>query len=312
MALTGSQLDLAARMYAPEIALELQQMGSYWRNLVDEERAEGDRILFSKLGAAQGTRQITSRLMDREYSDYTAERRVIFPIPLEYATAIDKFDEVRFLSSPQQNIVKSAAMELGRQMDDIVIAAIGGTASLEVGGASSSEVFDTTNQQIVDTDNSFAFTSLASASTPLNEGKLIHAKNILATNFVDVGAEEIYVVGNARQFHLLLSRLGTLNQARRDFLDKAPLTIPGVDSALGGFLGMTYVRSERIPQISSKDVVYVFPKSAMKLAVWQDIATRVFIDEKKALSPVAVACNMIVGATRMYKQKVVQILCATS
>jgi hypothetical protein len=89
-----------------------------------------------------------------------------------------------------------------------------------------------------------------------------------------------------------------------------PLTVPGLDKGLDGLFGMRFIASERLGVDGSSDqYAYVFPKSALKLAIYKDLGVDVHKRYDKASNPTEITANLGVGAVRMFEEKVVRILC---
>ena len=306
MALSGSYNDLYVRQYTDMIEHELQQKGSRLRGLVNIETAMGERRYFNKLGKL-GSYTRTSRLEAVQLQDQTNERRFVTPTYIEAAVGIDDIDLIRYQRSPQPELAEALALELGRQMDTIIINALGGSAEREVNGSFSAAAFDATNFQIAVNSNSLAATSM-SGDTGLHEGKLIQAKQKLLSAYATDGNEELYVVGPAKQLAGMLSRAFASDSAA--YMQGMPqVNLPGLEKSLDGLLGMRFIMYEDSGTSSGDQYVYVFPKSAVKLGVWKDINFRVDDRVDMAGGVKQVKANMAIGAVRMFEEKVVRILC---
>lgn len=298
MALGGSYNDLFIRQYQDMIDHELQQDGSRLREAVTVEQVQGERTYFNKIGKV-GSYQRTARLEDVQLSDQTFERRYVSPIRIESAVAIDQMDLDRYLRSPQPELAQAMAKQLGRQMDDIVIAAIEGDAARELNGSLSSAVFDTSNFQIAVNSNLFAGSSMT-GDTGLHEGKLIQARQKMETAYAIAPNELLFVLAPAKQIAGMMSRSfsqqGAAFRAGNPYLDQ--------------LLNVQYIPHEGLGVDGSSDQnAYVMPKSAIKLGVWQDIKFRADERLDKAGAPTQLMANMSVGAVRMFEEKVVRILC---
>ena len=306
MAFTGNELDFYVRKYTDMIDHELQQKGSILERFVTREEAMGERTYFNRIGAVSSALHNT-RFENVPISELTAERRLVSPSTIFSAKHLDELDLIRMAKSPESDVVRAITMELGRAKDDIIIQAAVGTALREVAGAGSNVTFDTTNQQVADTY--ITKSDLSAGSVMFHEGKLMEAIRILQTNFVD---EELVVVANAKQLDYLRYRIANKLYARKDFMSKEPLMIPGLDEALDGFLGCRFIKSERVPQSSSKDQVLVFPKSAIKLGIWKDVRVDISLRRDMVGLPIQIMADESLGAVRMDEKKVVSILNATS
>jgi hypothetical protein len=306
MALGGGFQDHYVRMFRDGLEHELQQKGSKLRALVTVEAGMGERTYFDKIGVATSYTR-TTRYEDKQIGNNTFERRLVTPTLLESNYIIDELDLVRYANSPENDVVRAMTMELGRQIDDVIINALGGTAGRELNGASSNVAFDTSNNQIAVNTNTY--TSLT-GDTALHEGKLLLAKRILQTNHIDLDMEDIFVVASAKQMANLMARMKDTGIGRQDFLNMMPLTVPGLDRGLDGLFGMRFIASERLGVDGSSDqYAYVFPKSALKLAIYKDLGVDIHKRYDKASNPTEITANLALGAVRMFEEKVVRILC---
>jgi len=180
---------------------------------------------------------------------------------------------------------------MGRAMDDVVIAALGGTAfSGETGSTS---------------------VSLPSSQKPFNSeqsdgltiAKLLDAKKILDLADVDPSIQR-YLVCGPRQ---IANLLGTTQVTSSDFNTVKALAQGQIDS----FLGFKFIVSNRLPfDATNTDdrLCYAFTSDAIKLAVGKDVMARIDERADKSYSTQVYYC-MSIGATRMEEEKVVEIAC---
>ncbi len=298
MALGGSYNDLYVRQYTDMIDHELQQDGSRLRPAVTVEQVQGERTYFNKIGKVSSY-QRTTRLEDVQLSDQSFERRYVTPIRIESAVALDQMDLERYLRSPQPELAQAMAKELGRKMDDVLVGAIEGTAARELNGALSAASFDTSNFQIAVNSNLFAGSTM-SGDTGLHEGKIIQARQKMETAYAIAPNEMLFVLAPAKQIAGMMSRSfsqsGAAFRAGNPYLDQ--------------LLNVQYIPHEGLGIDGSSDQnVYVMPKSAVKLGVWQDVQFRADERIDKAGAPTQLMANMSVGAVRMFEEKIVRVLC---
>ena len=306
MAYTGNEIDFYKRKFNDMITHQLQQDGSKLEAVVTIEDAMGERTSFDKMGSGEAAEH-TARFEEIAISRISAERRLLTPTTIFDARHVSDLDIIRAANNPQSDVVKAITMALARKKDDIIIAAAVGTAMREVEGSASNVTFDTSNSRVADTF--IGYSDLSAGSTMLHEGKLQEAARKLQAAEVE---EPLFVIANANQLANLRYRAAKLGWTRTDFLGKQALTIPGLDEALDGFLGMRFIRSERVPQVSSKDNVLVLPKSAIKMGQWK--ALRVDVREKHdhVGFPLQVYADETIGAVRMDELKIISVLNATS
>lgn len=298
MALGGSYNDLYVREYTDMIEHELQQKGTLLRPHVTVERVLGERTYFNKIGEVSSY-QRTSRLEDVQLSDQTFERRYVTPIRIESAVAIDDLDLDRYTRSPQPELAQAMAMKLGRDMDDIIIAAISGTAARELNGSLSNAAFDTTNFSIAVNSNLFAGSTM-SGDTGLHEGKVIQARQKMETAYAIMPNERLVVLAPAKQIAGMRSR--SFSQQGAAFFSGNPY----VDN----LLNVEFVPHEGLGVDGSSDqIAFVMPQTAIKLGIWQDVKFSSALRIDKAGDPLQLKANMSIGAVRMFEEKVVRILC---
>lgn len=311
MAITGNQVDLYQRKYSDLIEHELQQKGSVLEAVVTQEAGVmGERMYINRIGASDTAAEHTQRWADVEPSESTFERRYLTPINVHDAKFVDELDLVRG-ANPTSQVVQQVVMGMGRQKDRIIFNAFGGSAAREVAGASSAATFLSANTIAVN-DNGFG-TAYTTDTTPLHEGKLNKAVQLLSSQYVNANDSEIFVVGSANQLTRLRARLVQVGYGRKDYMDKAPLTIPGLDMSLDGYLGLRFVIYNGLADAANltggDEYVYVMAKDAIRTGVWKELSVKVTPREDKVGTPIQIAAYMSMGAVRMDENKIVRIVC---
>jgi hypothetical protein len=257
---------------------------------VDVESVVGKNAFFDQVGKT--TAQLrTSRHADTPQLDTPHSRRRVSLADYEWADLIDNADKVRLLIDPTSSYAKAAAAAMGRAMDDVVIAALGGTSY--TGETGSTSVTLPAGQKPYS----------ASQADGLTITKLLEAKKILDLADVDPSLPRFFLCG-PRQISNLL---GTTQITSSDFNTVKALAQGQIDS----FLGFKFIVSNRLAfDATNTDdrLCYAFTSDAIKLAVGQDVLAR--IDERADKSySTQVYYAMSIGATRMEEEKVVEIAC---
>lgn len=278
------------QQYSSNVQLLSQQMGSVLRGAVDVESVVGKNAFFDQVGKT--TAQLrTSRHADTPQLDTPHSRRRVSLADYEWADLIDNADKVRLLIDPTSSYAKAAAAAMGRAMDDVIIAALGGTSYTGETGSTSVTLPDTQK------------TSTASQTDGLTVAKLLAAKKILDSNDVDPSLPRFIVCGPTQISDLL----NTTEVKSSDYNTVKALAMGQLDS----FLGFKFIMSNRLKfDATNTDdrLVYAFTQDAIKLAIGQDVVAR--IDERADKSySTQVYYSMSIGATRMEEEKVVQIPC---
>jgi hypothetical protein len=282
------------QQYSSNVQMLSQQMGSYLRGAVDVESVVGKNAFFDQVGKT--TAQLrTSRHADTPQLDTPHSRRRVSLADYEWADLIDNADKVRLLIDPTSSYAKAAAAAMGRAMDDVVIAALGGTAfSGETGS---------TSVPLPSGQKPYSASQGNDAAERLSITKLLEAKKILDLADVDPSIQRYFVCGPTQISNLL----GTTQITSSDFNTVKALAQGQVDS----FLGFKFIVSNRLvfDATNTDDrLCYAFTQDAIKLAIGQDVIAR--IDERADKSySTQVYYAMSIGATRMEEEKVVQIAC---
>ena len=279
------------QQYSSNVQMLSQQMGSYLRGAVDVESVVGKNAFFDQVGKTTAVLR-TSRHSDTPQVDTPHSRRRVSLADYEWADLIDNADKVRLLIDPTSSYAKAAAAAMGRAMDDVIIAALGGTSY--TGETGSTSVTLPSGQKPYSGSNQ---------TTGLTVDKLLAAKKILDLADVDPSLPRFIVCGPTQISDLLNETEVTSS----DFNTVKALAMGQLDS----FLGFKFIVSNRLKfDATNTDdrLVYAFTSDAIKLAVGQDVLAR--IDERADKSySTQVYYAMSIGATRMEEEKVVEIAC---
>jgi hypothetical protein len=278
------------QQYSSNVQMLSQQMGSLLRGVVDVESVVGKNAFFDQVGKTTAVLR-SSRHADTPQIDTPHSRRRVSLADYEWADLIDNADKVRLLIDPTSSYAKAAAAAMGRAMDDVIIAALGGTAY--TGETGSTSVPLPAGQKPYS----------ASQTDGLTVAKLLKAKELLDLADVDPSLPRFIVV-SPKQISDLLN---TTEVKSSDFNTVKALAQGQLDS----FLGFKFIVSNRLKfDATNTDdrLAYAFTSDAIKLAIGQDVIAR--IDERADKSySTQVYYAMSIGATRMEEEKVVEIAC---
>jgi hypothetical protein len=278
------------QQYSSNVQMLSQQMGSVLRGVVDVESVTGKSSFFDQVGKTTAVVR-SSRHADTPQIDTPHSRRRVTLADYEWADLIDNADKVRLLIDPTSSYAKAAAAAMGRAMDDVIIAALGGTAY--TGETGSTSVVLPAAQKPYS----------SSQSDGLTITKLLEAKRLLDAADVDPSIQR-YLVCGPKQISDLLA---TSQVTSSDFNTVKALARGEVDS----FLGFQFIVTNRLKLDATNTddrLAYAFTADAIKLAVGQDVLAR--IDERADKSySTQVYYAMSIGATRMEEEKVVEIAC---
>lgn len=138
MAQNVSSVDQAfTEQYSALVYNLCQQKGSKFRNRVRNETVNSARnAYFERLGLASA-QEITTRHGDTPLNEIPHSRRRLTPADYNTATLLDNADQLKMLIDPRSPYANAQANELGRTIDDIIIAAVYGSVSTGQSGATS-------------------------------------------------------------------------------------------------------------------------------------------------------------------------------
>jgi len=272
------------QQYSNNVQMLSQQKGSLLRGAVDVETVVGKNAFFDQVGVATAQKRLT-RHADTPQIDTPHARRRVSLVDYEYADLIDNQDKIRTLIDPTSSYAMAAAFALGRAMDDEIIAAVSGTAYTGETGSTATSL--PAAQKITE-----------AGSDGLTIAKLRNTKEILDSGNVDPSIPRYIVVGPKQISDLL----GTTQVTSSDFNTVKALA----NGEINTFLGFNFIVSNRLSKTGSKRLNLAFAMDGVKLAIGQDIMTRIDERSDKGYATQVYVCQSI-GATRMEEAKVVTI-----
>ena len=281
----SSQITTAfVQQYSSNVSMLSQQKGSLLRKAVEVESVVGKNSFFDQVGAATAQKR-TSRHADTPQMDTPHARRRVSLVDYEYADLIDNQDKIRTLIDPTSSYALAAAYALGRAQDDEIITAVAGTAYS--GETGSTSVALPSSQKITE-----------SGTDGLTIAKLRSAKEIMDSGNVDPSIPRWIVVGPKQITNLL----GTTEVTSSDFNSVKALANGEVNS----FLGFNFIVSNRLTIGSSKRLCLAWAQDGMKMALGQDIMTKIDERSDKGYATQVYVCQSV-GATRLEEEKIVTI-----
>lgn len=285
------QIDTAlVRQYHANVEHLVQQRGSLLRDCVRlETGVVGEQAFYDQIGASNAKKR-TTRHGDTPLMNTPHARRRVSLYDYEWADLIDKQDKLKTLQNPESSYAVSAAMALGRSMDDEIITAINATAY--TGKTGSTAVALPSAQKVL------------VASSGLTLAKLLSAKEILDGADVDPDEPRFIAVSPKQVTNLL----NTTEIKSADYNTVKALAMGQVDT----FLGFKFKVTNRLNVDSSSDrLVLCWVQSGVLLALAQDMETDIGPRRDKS-NAIQVYASLGIGATRMEEAKVVQIACSES
>lgn len=288
-----------------------QQKGSRLRKAVRVESQKSNAQFYDRIGSVTAQLKVGRHSSTPQLDTPHSRRRVTLD-DYEWADLVDNQDKIRMLIDPTSEYALAASWAMGRAMDDVIIAALGGTAYSGVNGATS-----------VDLANSNKLGAhTGSALSDLNVKTLRAAKRYLDSAEVDPSIKR-YLVCSAKQIE---SMLGQTEVTNADYNTVKAL----VQGEVNTFMGFEFISLERLSTQtaalscststgaagSGSSVVgarqaYAFAQDGVLLAIGEESKAKISERADKSYATQVYNC-MSIGATRMEENKVVQVLCTES
>ncbi len=135
--------QVTSQKFASVLYLLSQQMGSKFASKVRNENVSSAELAyFDTLAEDDDTAQKTGRHQGTPISEADFGRRRVVPYPWTNKKVLDKEDLDRMLPDPRNPVAMNQVRSLGRQKDDLLIAAALGSASIGKAGGSSVDFED--------------------------------------------------------------------------------------------------------------------------------------------------------------------------
>ena len=291
--------------YARNLMHLSQQKFSRLRKTVVVKTLEGEKHFLDQFGARTPT-LITTRGGDSPLNKQDFQRRMLTMKTYDDGDLLDKPDIIATIDDPTNPIAVAMAMGFGRNIDDVLIDAMSGTAFSGKDGTTSNDP-DATNRVPSD----YVETGSDTASG-LTLAKIRRAKKILDAFEVDDDDEDDgtlnrFAVISADQVQNLLA---DTTYGSSDY----NMIRPMVDGKAVPFLGFTFIRSQRLTLVTSTDIrtCLFYHRTAMVLGIGKE--AKVDIDparSDKRFNPYLYNA-MTLGAVRMEEKKMVEVFCDES
>ena len=285
-----SQLQI--QKFAQDTIHLAQQKKSKLRMCVTEQFDVANKFVFkvtsaraamtarTNVGVVAGKRTATA------YADQVYNNRVVLPAPYYTADSFSTYDDAkRQLESPSAILTRSFAMQVGRQFDDIIIAAFFAAALDDLGNSNAHP----------------AGSQIGGATTAPSLDLLKTARELLAENDVDPDEEKYFVCSP----NFITALLGDTKATSTDFAAIQALQVGKIDT----FLGFKFIESNRLtsPGGTPKQIYgAAYTKDSMGLAV--NMEGKVDIGKDPGLSfDTTVQVQLDAGAVRIQDAKMLRV-----
>lgn len=286
-------------MYQDNIRLALQQkMPKIAKAGVIRVESAGGEGFRPEMSVAAGTyQQRTVRNELKTVQELALTGRWVEPTDYDIGPYHDdKIDKIRTGIEMTGTYTQSSVATVNRLRDDVVLAAMFGSAKTGKNGTGSAATFDTSNMRV------------ASGSANMTVAKLIEAREKLIKYENDLDAETPYVAMTEKQWRSLMNDMKMISG---DFNNNKPLE-KGVVEAYVGF-NIIVFSSARLTYTSSSDRRCPFwVPSGVFLADYDLMMPTIRKATEFRGEPYEVYTMLTLGATRLDEKKVGEILCTES
>src|SRR5262245_22852606 len=181
------------KQYHDSVEMLVQQEGSRLRGTVRNEPEESEEQFWEQIGPTAAL-TIANRHGDSPQVDTPHDRRRVTQEFFDWGDFVDKIDRVRILIDPTGAYSKNAAYALGRRCDEIILAALFGSAATGKNG---------TTLVTFPAGNIVAL-NFGGTNVGLTVAKLVEARRIMKRGNVDLRAEELHIaVASTQEADLL-------------------------------------------------------------------------------------------------------------
>jgi len=295
--------------FKSNILLLSQQKPAKLRGCCRMEPITGDTMYVERIGPKdaqlRGARHGATPISDADHT----RRKLSMADYVVPADIIDKPDRLKMLIDPQSVYAQNQVFSLNRQIDDVIITALGGPAYGGHTGATTINNYDVGECRLIESDGSVEAAGSdhdATTDTPLSIAKLLTCKQLLDDAEIDEERQR-YFLTNPYNINQLLN-LTEVKSA--DYNTVKALAQGKIDT----FMGFKFLRSTRLPADgtdTSATCCYAFAQDAIVLAVAEEPAVSIDV-RPDMLNSTQVFSTLSIGATRVEGPAVVEITLPTS
>lgn len=289
--------------YKDNILLLSQEETALLRGCCRMEDMTGDTMYVERIGATsmqpKNVRHGNTPQIDTPHS-----RRRLTVADYNWADMIDNTDKLKMLIDPQSTYVRNAVAAANRQIDDVIIAALGGAAYSGHTGGTTVNNYDVGECRLVDGDGTIAAAGSdhsAVVETALTIAKLLTCKQLLDDAHID-DRRQRYFLCNPYNINQLLN---TTEVKSADYNTVRALAQGQIDT----FMGFKFIKHTELPadtEDAGCTVCYAFAQDAIVLSIAEEPMVRIDELPGKCYS-VQIYVEQSLGATRVEGPAVVEI-----
>lgn len=285
----------SVQQYKANVELLLQQTDSRLAGAVTVGSYVGKAAsTVEQFGSATAV-QRTSRHADTPLLDLSQDKRWVFPTDYEWASLIDKQDQLRAIVELTSPYAMAGAAAMNRVKDDIILAAIFGTNYTGENGTTA-ESFGTVGSGTYDVGVNTGGTASALNVAKLQSG----IQKLMLANKGEL-SESVYGAISSYEHDALLKEMQVVN---KDYGNSAVL----VDGKVKRFMGVDFIITERLTITSGNRLIPLWLKSGMHLGMWDEVRAEIGPRADKGYAT-QVYLAMTLGATRTQLGKQIRIQC---
>jgi len=294
--------------FKANILMLSQQKPAKLRGCCRMEPVTGDTMYVERLGPKdaqlRGARHGETPISDADHT----RRKLSMADYVVPADIIDKPDRLKMIIDPQSSYVQNQVFSLNRQIDDVVITALGGDS---YGGHTGERTFHNYTDgecRLIESDGTIAAAGndwSDKTETGLTIAKLLTCKELLDNAEIDDDRQR-YFLTNPHNINQLLN---TTEVKSSDYNTVKALAHGQIDT----YLGFKFIKSTRL-EADDTDTgatkCYAFAQDAIVLAIAEEPSVNVDL-RPDLLNSVQVFSTLSIGATRVEGPAVVGILLDT-
>jgi len=296
--------QVTAQKFASVLYILSQQLGSKFATKVRNETVESAELAyFDTLAEDDDTAQKTGRHQGTPISEAEFGRRRVVPRPWTNKKVLDKEDLDRMLPDPRNPVAMNQVRSLGRQKDDLIIAAALGDAS--IGKAGGSTVAFKDEARSINGDGTVTtLGTLASVQSVADFGldKILTMMRLFNEEDVDPDIQKIWAISpKAVEDILNVTEVGSIDYNTVRALQQGAFTFFG---------GFNFFWSNRLLIDAASSTAFrsfAWAQDGLILASIGDISTRIEEAERLDFAWVLFS-KMDLGAVRMEGVKVHECL----
>ena len=286
-----------------------QQKPAKIRHTTRPEDVTGDTMYVERIGPKdaqpRGARHGETPISDADHS----RRRLTMVDYVVPADIIDKPDRLKLLIDPQSVYAQNQSFSLNRQIDDVLISALGGQVFGGHTGGTTINFHDVGESRLIESDGTIAAAGsdwTNKTETPLTIAKLLTCKQLLDDAEIDDERQRFFLC-NPFNLNQLMN---TTEVKSADYNTVKALAQGRVDS----FMGFNFIKSTRLvadDTDTGATKCYAFAQDAIVLAVAEEPTVSIDL-RPDLLNSTQVFSTLSIGATRVEGPAVVGILLDTA